>query len=294
MGRVSTGRRSGRDLRPGPTVRAAVQEWCDGALRAREDRVITEEPLEVRLAWPGQPAHRLTVTMRTPGADFELAAGLVVGEGVARAQRHIATVAYCTDTALRPEQAYNVVTVTLTGPPQRQPAVRHLAQTSACGVCGKESLDAVLGFGGRRVNGPGPPVPAALLGALPDRLRQQQRLFDRTGAVHAAGLFGRDGEALVVREDVGRHNAVDKVVGALCLGSVQRSAGPGDAVLCTSARAGFEIVQKAVMAGIPVVAAVGAASSLAVDCAREYDVTLLGFVRGDRFVVYSRPDRVAG
>jgi FdhD protein len=289
---MSSGRRGGERLRPGPTVRVGVHEWSDGTQRGREDRLVTEEPLEVRLAWPGHPAHRLAVTMRTPGSDFELAAGLLVGEGVAGLRGHVTTVAYCTDTTLSPEQAYNVVTVTLAHEPRHDPAVRHLAQTSACGVCGKESLDAVLDFGGRPVGGSAA-VPAEVLSGLPDRLRGRQRLFDRTGGVHAAGLFDRDGEPLVVREDIGRHNAVDKVVGALCLGSVA-GVDPAGTVLCTSARAGFEIVQKAVMAGIPVVAAVGAASSLAVDCAREYDVTLLGFVRDHRFVVYSRADRVAG
>jgi FdhD protein len=277
--------------RVGPTVRCRVGAWDAGTSVAHEDRVIAEEPMEIRLAWPGTPAHRVAVTMRTPGADFELAAGFAVGEGIARPHEHVAAVGYCTDTTLPPEQAYNVVTVTLTAPPLHDPAVRHLAQTSACGVCGKDSLAAVYDFGGQPVPSQ-TTVPAQTLSRLPDLLREQQRLFDRTGAVHAAGLFTADGTPLLVREDVGRHNAVDKVVGAATLGSVPGLSRLEDTVLCTSARAGFEIVQKAVMAGIPVVAAVGAASSMALDCAREFGVTLLGFVRDGRFVVYAGADRV--
>jgi FdhD protein len=282
---VSAGRRVG------PTVRSRVDTWISGEVRTHEDRVIAEEPMEVRLASPAASPHRVAVTMRTPGADFELAAGFVVGEGIARPHGHITTVAYCTERTLRPEEAYNVVTVTLDSPPQRDPAVRNLAQTSACGVCGKDSLAAVEEFGGRPITSP-VKVSASLLSRLPDLLRRQQRLFDSTGGVHAAGLFDLTGTTLLVREDVGRHNAVDKAVGAVILATVPDLPHLGDTVLCTSARAGFEIVQKAVMAGIPVVAAVGAASSMAVACAREYGVTLAGFVRGERLVVYAGADRV--
>ncbi len=277
--------------RVGPTVRSRVDRWTDGEAVTQEDRVIAEEPMEVRLAWPATPAHRIAVTMRTPGADFELAAGFVVGEGIARSRDHIAAVGYCTDRTLRPDQAYNVVTVTLDSPPQRDPSVRNIAQTSACGVCGKDSLAAVEEFGGRPVTATGT-VRASTLSRLPDLLREQQGLFDSTGGVHAAGLFDLAGERLLVREDVGRHNAVDKAVGAVTLASVPNLPDTAGMVLCTSARAGFEIVQKAVMAGIPVVAAVGAASSMALACAREYGVTLAGFVRGERLVVYAGAERV--
>jgi len=250
--------------------------------------------MEVRLASPATAAHRIAVTMRTPGADFELAAGFVVGEGIASARGHIAAVGYCTDQPLRPDQAYNVVTVTLSSEPQRDPAVRNLAQTSACGVCGKDSLAAVEEFGGRPIASTAR-VRASTLTGLPRLLREQQRLFDSTGGVHAAGLFGLTGQPLLVREDVGRHNAVDKVVGAVVLATVPElpePAGLAETVLCTSARAGFEIVQKAVMVGIPVVTAVGAASSMAIACAREYGVTLVGFARGERLVVYTGAERV--
>jgi FdhD protein len=277
--------------RVGPTVRSRVETWSGGETATREDRVIAEEPMEVRLAWPATPAHRIAVTMRTPGADFELAAGFVVGEGIARRREQITAVRYCTDRALRPEQTYNVVTVTLDSAPARDPSVRNLAQTSACGVCGKDSLAAVEQFGGRPVTSTAA-VRASTLSRLPGRLREEQGLFDSTGGVHAAGLFDLAGRRLLVREDVGRHNAVDKAVGAAVLGTVADLPGPGETVLCTSARAGFEIVQKAVMAGIPVVAAVGAASSMALACAREYGVTLVGFVRGDRLVVYAGAERV--
>jgi len=277
--------------RVGPTVRSRVETWSGGEAATREDRVIAEEPMEVRLAWPATPAHRIAVTMRTPGADFELAAGFVVGEGIARRREHITAVGYCTDRDLRPEQAYNVVTVTLASPPQRDPSVRNLTQSSACGVCGKDSVAAVEEFGGRPVTSTAT-VRASTLSRLPDLLREEQTLFDRTGGVHAAGLFDPAGRRLLVREDVGRHNAVDKAVGAVTLGTVASLPDPAETVLCTSARAGFEIVQKAVMAGIPVVAAVGAASSMALACAREYGVTLAGFVRGERLVVYAGAERV--
>ena len=277
--------------RPGPSVRLGVVEWRDGPDRPRQDRVVAEEPLEVRMASPGSPPQRVAVTMRTPGADFELATGLLVGEGVVRPRGHVATVAYCTDDDLSAEQSYNVATVTLNEPPRREPAVRNVASTSACGVCGKESLEAVREFGGETVTSDLRVAAQTVLG-LPAALREHQRLFERTGGLHAAGLFSPDGRPLLVREDVGRHNAVDKVVGAMSLGSHPELPDPSETVLCISARAGFEIVQKAVLAGFPVVAAVGAATSLAVECAVEYGVTLLGFVRDRRFVAYSRGDRI--
>ena len=279
-----------RARRPGPTVRTRVHELADAGERAREDRLATEEPLEIRLAWPGAPARRVWVTMRTPGNDFELAAGWLHHEGLA-SPASIHGVAYCTDTDLAPEQEFNVVTVTLASAPLRDPGHRHVGQSSgssACGVCGKDSIAEALAA---PASGPwsGALPSAEVVRRLPDLLRRRQPVFDRTGGVHAAGLATADGELLVVREDVGRHNAVDKVVGwALQSGRI-----PGvGCVLVVSGRASFELTQKAIMAGIPCLAAVSAPSSLAVECAEDAGMSLLGFVRGSRLNVYAGAHRI--
>jgi FdhD protein len=270
------------------------------ARRDREDRLTTEEPLEVRCAWPGAAARGVAVTMRTPGHDFELASGLLRTEGLLQDRRHLHTVAYCTDNTLSPEQEFNVVTVTLTAPPAREPAARYnglAATTSACGVCGTQSIDDVLG----RVRTSGRPaatgavVDPDVVRRLPDRLRATQRLFDATGGLHAAGLFDAHGRLLVAREDVGRHNAVDKVVGSRLLEPgrrADRDAGDGT-VLVVSGRIAFEIVHKAAVAGVSVLAAVGAASSLAVDLADRAGLCLVAFTSSDRFVVLTHPDTLA-
>jgi FdhD protein len=263
-------------------------------VRRHEDRLATEEPLEIRLAWPGTPARRVAVTMRTPGHDFELATGFLHGEGVLTGADDLHKVAYCTDVTLTPQQEYNVVTVELSRPPRRAPADRYAGLTSAssaCGVCGTESIDDVLALCEVRRSDRWHDlaVPAHVLLKLPDRLREEQRVFDSTGGLHAAGLFDASGTPLVVREDIGRHNAVDKVVGARVLAG----SSPAVPLLGVSGRIGFEIVQKAVVADIGVVAAVGAPSSLAVDLATRAGLTTAGFVRGHRFVLYSTPDRIA-
>jgi FdhD protein len=273
-------------------VRVRVRELVDGQLRSHEDRLATEEPLEVRLAWPGHPARRVAVTMRTPGHDFELAAGFLHAEGVMSGSQ-IHTVAYCTDNALSPEQEFNVVTVELESAPLREPAPRYdgpAAAASACGVCGAESIDDVLGLCDVAPVGDHAHtvVSAAVLLGLPDRLREGQRVFASTGGLHAAGLFDDTGAPLVVREDVGRHNAVDKVIGARLLAG-SPTAVP---VLCVSGRIGFEIVQKAAAAGIGVLAAVGAPTSLAVQLAERAGLCTVGFLGRERFVVYSTPERV--
>ncbi len=242
--------------------------------------------MEIRLEWPGTPAHRLTVTMRTPGHDFELAAGLLLGDGLVRAEQ-VARIAYCTDETLSPEEQFNVVTVTLAQPPVRDPAGRYGARSSACGVCGSQSLDQVLEFGGTPVSDK-LSIDPDVVSALPEQLAARQSLFARTGGLHGAGLFRADGELVVVREDVGRHNAVDKVVGARAL----RGTSAAGTLLCVSGRVGFEICQKAVMAAIPVVVAVGAPSSLAVACAERFGVTVAGFTRDERFVVYAGEQRL--
>jgi len=278
--------------RPGPSVRVRVRELREGALLAREDRLATEEPLEIRLAWPGRPAERVGVTMRTPGHDFELAAGFLFAEGLL-SPALLGSVAYCTDQQLTAEQEFNVVTVTLQAPPPRSPSARPGTVTSAasaCGVCGADSIEEVLALGTVRgeADAPTGSISAAVLHALPDRLRDAQRVFASTGGLHAAGLFDASGELLLLREDIGRHNAVDKVVGARLLQGAP-TAGP---LLCVSGRIGFEIVQKAVAAGIGVLAAIGAPSSLAVRLAEESGLGMVGFLSARRFVVYAGADRI--
>jgi FdhD protein len=278
--------------RPGPSVRLRVTE-VKGAMRTQhEDRVVTEEPLEIRLSEPRNPPARVTVTMRTPGHDFELAAGWLFHEGVLGSTDDLASVVYCTDEDLTPEQEFNVVTVTLRVPARRTVGARYggmTAATSACGVCGTESIDEVFATLGDRP----PPDPATSLSwpvvrRLPEAMREQQRLFDRTGGLHAAALFSTDGDLLVLREDVGRHNAVDKVTGARLLAGAHR----GPEVLVTSGRIGFEIVQKAVASGVVGLVAVGAPTSLAVDLARRAGLVLMGWTRDDRTVVYNGAERL--
>jgi FdhD protein len=270
--------------RPGPTLRLTTEEHAGLDVRTREDRVAAEEPLEIRLAWPGADARRVWVTMRTPGHDFELAAGWLVHEGVTGAAGPH-RVAYCTDEDLTPQQEFNVVTATLDTPPARDVGHRHVAAStgsSACGVCGKDSVEDALATP-RTARWSGPAPGAAVVRALPDRLRESQPVFGETGGVHAAGLASADGELLAVREDVGRHNAVDKVTGARVLAGES----PAAAVLVVSGRAGFELVQKAVAAGVGTLVAVGAPSSLAVGLAREAGLGLWGFTRAERSVRYA-------
>ncbi|MEJ7628480.1 MAG: formate dehydrogenase accessory sulfurtransferase FdhD [Nocardioidaceae bacterium] len=275
--------------RPGPTTARLVHEAVAGTLRRRPDRVITEEPLEIRVGWPGHRATRVAVAMRTPGADFELAAGFLISEGIVRLGDAPRTITYCLDTALTPEQQYNVVTVGLRRTPMRTPAARFTALSSACGVCGTQSLDDVFAADAAplavsAVMDPG------LLGTLPAALRSAQPVFAKTGAVHAASVFSFAGSLCVVREDVGRHNAVDKVLGARLLGAASYGE---QSVLCVSGRIGFDIVTKAVAGRIPVVIGVGGPSSLAVQLADRAGVTVCGFARGSRYVVYTHPGRIA-
>jgi FdhD protein len=268
--------------RPGPTQRVRVAETLADGERARDDLVAAEEPLEIRLAWPGSPAQRAWVTMRTPGHDFELAAGWAVHEGLVGAEGP-AGVAYCTDVDLAPEQEFNVVTLTASAPldlAHRHPALS--SGSSACGVCGKDSVAAVLTTT-RGVPWPGRLPAAELVRRLPALLREEQSVFARTGGVHAAGLFTADGDRLVVREDVGRHNAVDKITGARVLAGQP----PAEACLVVSGRAGFELVQKAVASGVGALVAVGAPSGLAVHLAEQAGLTLYGFTRADRTVRYA-------
>jgi FdhD protein len=273
--------------RPGNVTRTRLTTVEVGEGRRRSaDSLATEEPMEIRIEAPGTEQRQVAVTMRTPGNDFELAAGFLLTEGVVAARDDVATVRYCA--VPREEQHYNVVTVALTRPVDTGRLQRNFFATSSCGICGKASLDSI------DVRcaplGPGPVVEEAVVAGLPGSLREAQRVFDRTGGLHAAGLFDPAGRLLELREDVGRHNAVDKLAGhALLSGDLPLS----DRVMMVSGRLSFEIVQKAAVAGIPVVCAVSAPSSLAVDAGRRFGMTLVGFLRGSRFNIYSHPERIA-
>lgn len=256
----------------------------------RRDTLAAEEPLEIRVG-PAGPARRrpLAVTMRTPGDDLDLAIGFLLTEGVIRAAGDVVTAQLCagTDTP----NTYNVVDVVLAGhvpPPETDPA-RNFYTTSSCGVCGKASIDAIRTRSQFDVAGDPVGVDAGVLAALPDRLRAAQRVFERTGGLHAAGLFTASGELVVLREDVGRHNAVDKVIGWAA--REQRLPLRGH-VLLVSGRASFELTQKAWMAGLPVLAAVSAPSTLAGDLAAEAGMTLVGFLRGETMNVYTGHHRI--
>jgi FdhD protein len=262
-------------------VRTRVTEFRDGARLEHEDRVATEEPLEIRVAAAPSPAQRVAVTMRTPGHDFELAAGWLVHERVTTPDA-IAGVKYCTDVTLSALEEFNVVTVDLATPPLAMPTARLV--NSACGVCGTDTVQDVLANAR-----PFEPVTLDLttILSLPDQLAEQQPGFGKTGGLHAAGLFEADGTRVVVREDVGRHNAVDKVIGSRIL-----SASRVPPVLVLSGRIGFELIQKAVVSGISAVVAVGAPTSLALSLAQDAGLVLVGFTRGQRCVVYAGADRV--
>lgn len=230
--------------------------------------------------------HPVAVTMRTPGDDFELATGFLVSEGVITRADEVVSVRYCASG--RPDPTYNLVDVTV-APQVAVPDARRFYVSSSCGVCGKDSLDKVRTSARWTVAGDPVRVSATVLAGLPDRLRAGQAVFERTGGLHAAGLFTADGTLLCLREDVGRHNAVDKVVGwALAAERLPL----GGCILQVSGRLSFELVQKALMAGVPVLSAVSAPSTLAVDLARESGMTLAGFVRNGDMNIYSGAERV--
>ena len=278
-------------VRPVPIRRnvatALVREVRGGRAREHADRLAAEEPMEIRVEGPGSEALSVAVTMRTPGGDFELAAGFLFTEGLIGSRDEIRRVSYCEDLA-PDEQHYNVVTVELTGAFDAERLKRNFYTTSSCGICGKATLEHVEVACARVA--PGPEVSREVISRLPNELRRAQRVFDQTGGLHAAGLFAPTGKLLSLREDVGRHNAVDKVVGeALLAGDVPLAGW----ILFVSGRTSFEIVQKAGVAGIPVVAAVSAPTSLAVDAAERLGMTVVGFVRDERFNVYTHPDRIA-
>jgi FdhD protein len=280
--------------RRGSKARVRVRVVEDGGTRTRTraDTVATEEPMEIRLI-SGSERRTVAVTMRTPGSDFELAAGFLYGEGVVSSPEEIERISYCVDPDLDAGQRYNVVNVKLRETAGRtydlSPLERSFYTTSACGVCGKASLEQLELRGYAELPQEGLRVTPETIYSLPRKLREEQGLFEETGGLHAAALFDVAGELLAIREDVGRHNATDKLVGwALLEGRLPLR----DHIVMVSGRTSYEILQKCVAAGAPIVCAVSAPSSLAVDVARTFGVTLVGFLRGSRFNVYSSPGRV--
>jgi FdhD protein len=269
------------------TTPAAVLALEREHRRELVDDLATEEPLEIRLAAGGQ-TRSLAITMRTPGNDFELAAGFLFSEGVVSARDDIVGIEYCVDPSIDAEQRYNIVTVELAGDmPALERLERHFTVNSSCGVCGKASIEAL------QVRAQ--PIADQLqvsyefVAELPDKMRSAQRIFASTGGLHASALFDKRGNLLTLREDVGRHNALDKIIGwALLNGRLPLR----ECVVLVSGRASYELLQKSVTAGIPIVCAVSAPSSLAVETARAFNVTLCGFVRGSKCNVYSAPERI--
>jgi FdhD protein len=263
----------------GGSQKILVQRFIGNTSQKKPDVVVREEPLELRMA--GQT---LTTTMRTPGHDFELALGWALSEGTIAAMGDVQKVSYCVSSKL--EQRFNVVNIKLRAGVNPKLSPRHSLSSSACGVCGKSSLQEL------EVRCAGLPsglvVLPEVLYQMPDGLRQAQRVFDSTGGIHAAGLFSSSGKLLVLREDVGRHNAVDKVVGWALMNGVQLE----NTVLLVSGRGGFEIAQKAVTAGIVVLACVSAPSDLAVAVAKRFGLTLIGFLRGETMNVYAGFERI--
>ena len=274
------------------TTRRRVGQVQGGQVRVRNDQLAVEEPLEIRL-YPagGQPYLQVSVTMRTPGHDFELAAGFLYTEGILQDAGQIDHVNYCADHSLETAQRYNIVNVFL------RPGVgvdaerlrRNFYTTSSCGVCGKASIEAIQVRGICPIPEDAFVVDGELFARLGETLRGSQAIFDKTGGLHAAALFDAGGRLQRIREDVGRHNAVDKLVGHAVL---DRKVPLHRYLLMVSGRASFEIMQKAAVAGVPVVAAISAPSSLACDFARTFGMTLVGFVRGDRFSVYAGAHRI--
>jgi FdhD protein len=264
-----------------------IRRYVDGVPSEVRDMVASEEPMEIRVVTP-DATHSVAVTMRTPGHEFELALGFMLAEGLISGRQDVLDVSYCPD----PDeiQQFNIVNVTLAPTAAFDPTMlqRNFYATSSCGVCGKASLEALRTFGAATV-GISPKITPAIIQQLPERLRATQAVFQRTGGLHASGLFTPDGELITMREDVGRHNALDKVVGHHVMeGDLPLS----QHIIVVSGRASWELMQKALAAGIAAVVAVGAPSSLAVDLAQEFGQTLVGFTKPDRFNVYAGAHRI--
>jgi FdhD protein len=270
-----------------------VDRFSENQTERKIDLVAVEEPLEIRLGF-GKKEERvqraITVTMRTPGNDYELATGLLFNEGIIKSYDDIADIHFCQDTG-KQEEAENVVRVELAYEitPNLLPLERNFYTNSSCGVCGKTSIDS-LEIRDCAIIPPAKPVLSrATLTSLPEKLRKSQSVFEYTGGLHASALFRPDGDLVIMREDIGRHNALDKLIGAMVF---ERKIPLYNYLLLVSGRASFELVQKSVVAGIPIMAAVGAPSSLAVDLAERFGITLVGFLKENYFNIYSHPSRV--
>jgi len=275
--------------RRGSKTKTRVRVFEDGRMRVRPDVLATEEPMEIRLV-TGDRRQTVAVTMRTPGADFELAAGFLYGEGIVSSADDILKISYCVDSDVDVDQQYNIVNVELRSGREYdlRSLERHFYTSSACGVCGKESLDQ-LEIKGCPVIPPGPQIPAKIITSLPEKLRESQGLFDATGGLHAAALFDVEGNLITLREDVGRHNATDKLIGWALM---QKRLPLSENIVMVSGRSSFEILQKCLTAGVPIICAISAPSSLAVDVARRFGMTLVGFLRDNRFNVYAAAERI--
>jgi FdhD protein len=278
-----------------PVSAVRIRKFHDGKQELCNDLIAAEEPLEIRLEWgeaTGRSIKNIAVTMRTPGNDFELALGFLFTEGIIQDYSDVLSVRYCTDGGINTEST-NTVRVALI--PGIDPAIdrlqRNFYTTSSCGVCGKASIDSVLSLCKQ------PPaieendlaIDSSILMELGNTVRRHQTVFEHTGGIHAVGLFDTTGQLLLLREDVGRHNAMDKLIGAALAGGMLPL---NQHILFLSGRSSFELIQKAAMAGIRIVAAVGAPSGLAVNMAKEFNITLLGFVRDRRFNVYCGEQRI--
>jgi FdhD protein len=277
----------GDETRPGSSTATRLIAVDGADARPRFDRLATEEPLEIRLRAGGE-TRTVAVTMRTPGADFELAAGFLYGEGILDRTDDVRGISYCVDVPI--EQQYNTVNVDLARHdlPVLDSLERHFTVTSACGVCGKANMEA-LRLRGLDAIASDAEVTRETVVSLPARLRAAQGIFEKTGGLHAAALFSLSGDVIAVREDVGRHNAMDKLVGWAFM---NRKLPLGEHVVLVSGRSSYELVQKTLAARIPIMCSVSAPSSLAVDLAREFGITLVGFLREPRFNIYAHERRI--
>ena len=276
-------------VRPWSKSKTQIWEVAAGKITSRIDHLTSEEPLEIRLA-ANEEQRTVALTMRTPGAEFELASGFLYGEGIIKSPDEVLRISFVDDPEIDFDQQYNIVNVELAGErlPDLERLERHFYTTSACGVCGKASLEAIRIKGCPEITS-GPEVDSSMIYSLPEKLRGSQQVFEATGGLHAAALFDAKGNLVTMWEDVGRHNAVDKLVGWAFL---EKKIPLHDHIVLVSGRSSYEILQKCLMASVPIVCAVSAPSSLAVAIAQEFGMTLIGFLRGERFNVYAGKERI--